>query len=141
MKNIITYYEPLVNQGFVRKSSAHDTYKLNAEWRRFFGGGSPPPPIEIAHSPFAYVKIFRRGEHTEIPEGNDYLVVVSHQWSDNGDWLPSEVRAVQSVRDLKEVLRQIVATTDSVVIKAAAWCEHIAAGLGLRHLTTEWGRL
>ena len=140
MKNIITYYGPLVNQGFVRKSSEHETYKLNTEWRRFFGGDSPPP-IEVAHSPFTHVKVFRRGEHCGIPDGCDYLMVISHQMDGNGDWLPSEVRAVQSVRELKEVLRQIVATTDSVVIKAAVWCEHIAAGLGLRHLTTEWGRL
>jgi len=130
-----------VNQGFIHKSSDHNTQTLNAEWRRFFGGGSPPPTIEVAHSPFTHVKVFRRGEHCEIPDGCDYLMVVSHQWNDNGDWLPSEVRAVQSVRELKEVLRQIVATSDSVVVKASGWFEHIASGLGLHHLTTEWGRL
>lgn len=141
MKQTHIYCGTLIHQGFIRKSSDHDTYKLNTEWRRFFADGTPPPTEEVAYSPFAFIKIFRRGEHCEIPDECGYLMVISHQMDGNGDWLTADVKAVQSIRELKEALRQMVASSGGVVIKASPWFEHMASSLGLRQLNSEWGRL
>jgi hypothetical protein len=135
MKPRNTIYDKLVRQQIVRKLGLGDELRLTNIGGLFCANLAP------SKTPFTYVKLHRRDEHCEIADGHDYLMVISHQMDGSGDWLPSEVQSVRSIRELKEVLREIVASSDSVVVKASEWFEHAASGLGLRHLTTEWGRL
>jgi len=140
MKPRNTKYEMLVRQKIIRRIADRDKCQINDEWRRFFSDDTPPA-VEDSKPPFTHIKAFRRGDNGVVPpDGCDYLLVVAHETDGNGDWLTADVQAVQSIRELK-ALRQIVATSDNVVVKASSWFEHVAAGLGLRHLTTEWGRL
>ncbi len=88
-----------------------------------------------------HVRLHRRGEACGIPDDNEFLMVIPHEVDAHGEWLPSTVRAVRTLPQLKEALRETAAATGGIVLQASGQFEPLATELGLMPLTSEWGRL
>lgn len=88
-----------------------------------------------------HVKLIRRGEGCQVPDDADYLLVVAREVDANGEWVPTDVRALPTLPQLKEALREIIATGDGIVVHGTSRFERLANELGLRPLTSEWGQL
>ena len=88
-----------------------------------------------------HIKLYRRGEGCEMPDGSEYLMVLARQVDTDGNWLSTEVQSFQSICQLREALREIVATRDGIVIRGSSQFWQLAQELGLPVLTAEWGKL
>ena len=85
------------------------------------------------------LKLYRRGERCQVPEGNEYIMVVSDGFDEEGNWIPTEALAFQTMLQMKDTVRQIVAKSNGVVVQASPQFAEMAQELGLATMTVEWG--
>ena len=57
----------------------------------------------------------------------------------HGDWLAASVQSFQTLPQLKEALREIVATGETIAVQGTNHFERLANELGLCRLASEWG--
>ena len=88
-----------------------------------------------------HVKLCQRRQGCGLPEGEEYLIVISHEVDCYGIWLPSHTKSFQTFSPLKEALRGIAANGGGMVLQASGEFDPSALELGLRRLTSEWGNL
>ena len=131
----------LVREKMLRQL-ALDTQSPSVDESRCEGDeGNSASANKFKGSSLTHVKLYRRGEGCEMPDDAQFLIVVSQGFDANGELLPVHVQTAQTFPQLKEQLREIAANTGSFVIKASGHFERLALELGLRHLTSEWGKL
>jgi len=85
-----------------------------------------------------YIQVFAEGR-VEIPNGDPYLLVISEQVDDNGDWISSKVETLKDNSALRQRLREIQNTGDRFVIRASWGFAKYADELGLPLVWGEWG--
>jgi hypothetical protein len=76
-----------------------------------------------------------------VPNDAEFLMLVAHDVDAYGDWLPTDVLTAQTYSQLKEILKQIAANADGIVIRASGHFDRLALELRLRPMTTEWSNL
>ena len=94
----------------------------------------------LCGSAITHLKLFKRGE-CSIPEGHEYLMVVSHDLGADGNWDPIRVESFQTINELKNAIRAILAVGDGLAIRASGQFEWLALELKLPLLSAEWSNL
>lgn len=87
------------------------------------------------------LKLYRRGERCQVPEGSEYIMVVSEGFDEEGNWIPTEAQTFKTMSQMKDTVRQIAAKASGIVVQASPQFAELAKELKLATLTVEWGCL
>ena len=87
-----------------------------------------------------FIHVYAKGQ-VEIPNGDQYLLVISYQVDGNGDWIPDHVETVTNNSALRQRLKILLNTGDSFVIRASWGFQKYAEEFGLPLVWGEWGLL
>lgn len=88
-----------------------------------------------------FLHVYHAVDGCEIPEGHDYLTVLSHEVDAFGNWVPSRIEPVKNNHDLRVVLRSLYQSGDRFVIRCSRNLWGIPAKMGIPMLDSEWGVL
>ncbi|MHC1769087.1 MAG: hypothetical protein AB9869_33195 [Verrucomicrobiia bacterium] len=87
-----------------------------------------------------FIQLYANGQ-VDIPNGDQYLLVISEELDGEGNWVPSRVETVRDNSALRQRLKEIRNTGDRFVIRASWGFQKYADELGLPLVWGEWGLL
>ena len=85
-----------------------------------------------------FIKLFKCGEGCVIPDDDNYLMVLATDIDANGEWVPNGIRSFKTWAELKDALKELVATKGPKVVRASVHFQQLAGELGLTPLVSEW---
>ena len=85
-----------------------------------------------------FIRLYQRDEGCEIPEGYQYLMVVSEAVDSNGNWIPARVQHFRVIPQVWMALNRIQQNDDEIVVQASANFSGLAMKMGLRMVFAEW---
>ncbi len=88
-----------------------------------------------------FIQLYHRLDACEIPDGSEYLMLISHEVDANGNWIPVRVDAVKNKHELRAVLRDLCLSGDRFVIRCSSNLCGVVEKLGIPMLSSEWGVL
>jgi hypothetical protein len=88
-----------------------------------------------------FIQVYHAVDGCEIPEGHDYLMVVSYEVDANGNWIPSRIEPVTNSQELRGIIRKLFQSGDKFVIRCSRNLWGIPAKMGIPMLHCEWGVL
>lgn len=84
------------------------------------------------------IRLYKRGEGCVIPDGDDYLMVTADGVDADGNWITTAAQSFRSWNELRSALHEMVASGETIVVRASLHFERLARELGLTWMVGEW---
>ena len=88
-----------------------------------------------------FIRLYQQSDGCEMPAGHRFLIVISEQMDEQGNWVPARTASFTGITQLHRALKALVDAGDKVVIRASTSFCGIPERMGFSPLFGEWGVL